>query len=194
MKEEKSTSRVFHGKIDFTIHPRLTNTHTRGGIFFANFSSSFVFHFHELKSSSSCPKPGNDKTTDETQTNGTDVKANGTGLDSHTSETSQKYSQILGDLHTNSTTQHTRSSSHHQFKSRAYNNKENFYNQRNGGRPGVQRSWQRGGNYRTPLFNGKDRRSDENDKPLGDSKVDSTAEPIKFNEGELTFAGSTATT
>jgi hypothetical protein len=111
------------------------------------------------------------------------VKANGIESDSHGAVSSQKYSQILGDLHTNSSTQHTRSASHQQYKSRGYTNKENFYNQRNGGRPGLQRNWQRGGNYRTPLVNGKDRR-DESEKPLADAKFDSTAEPRKFNEGE----------
>lgn len=125
---------------------------------------------------------------DETQTNG-DVKVNGTDSDSHAPVASQKYSQILGDHHSNSSTQPfgKNSSSHHIYKSRAYNNKENFYNQRSGGRGGsVQRSWQRGGNYRSSIVNGRDKRPDENEKAgSNDAKVDSTAEPIKFNEGEF---------
>lgn len=117
--------------------------------------------------------------TDETTTNG-DVKVNGTESDSKASPaTSQKYSQILGDLHTNNSHQFSRnSSSNNIYKSRGYNNKENFYNQR--GRPGVQRSWQRGASYRTPIVGTK---SDENDKAgSSDAKV---TEPIKFNEGEM---------
>lgn len=119
---------------------------------------------------------------DETQTNG-DVKVNGTDSDSHAPVTSQKYSQILGDHHTNSSTQQfsRSSSSHHIYKSRGFNNKENnnFYNQRTGARSGAhQKSWQRGGNYRTSF-----KKSDEGEK-TGDAKVDSTAEPIKFNEGK----------
>lgn len=123
---------------------------------------------------------------DETQTNGADVKVNGTESDSHAPATSQKYSQILGDHHTNSASLHSRnSSSHHIYKSRGYNNKENFFSQRSGGRPGAQRSWQRGGNYRTPAANGRERKPEEGEKTgSGDAKVDSTTEPIKFNEGK----------
>lgn len=117
--------------------------------------------------------------TDETQTNGADVKVNGTNSDSQTPVTSQKYSQILGDHQTNSSTnQFNRNSSHHNYKSRGYNNKENFYN--HVGRPGAQRSWQRGSNYRTSTVNEKDKKPGESDN----AKVDSTAEPIKFNEGK----------
>jgi hypothetical protein len=116
------------------------------------------------------------------------VKVNGTdSSDSHTTPvTSQKYSQILGDHHTNSSTQFNRnSSSHHSYKSRGYNNKENFYNQRGGGRNVAPRSWQRGGNYRTSIVNGRgDKKPEENEKAgSNDAKVDSSAEPIKFNEG-----------
>lgn len=125
---------------------------------------------------------------DETQTNGADVKVNGTDSDSHTPASSQKYSQILGDHHTNSGTHQSNknSSANHIYKSRGYNNKENFYNQRVGGRPGVQRSWQRGGNYRTSIVNGaKDKKPEESEKiGSNDAKVDSTTEPIKFNEGK----------
>lgn len=129
------------------------------------------------------PKPTPKTHADETQTNGADVKINGTDSESHALVSSQKYSQILGDHHTNNSAQN-KTSSQHIYKSRGYNNKENFYNQRPGGRlAGSQRSWQRGGNYRTPVVNGKDRRGEENEK-ANDAKVDSTAEPIKFNEGE----------
>lgn len=125
---------------------------------------------------------------DETQTNSADVKVNGTDSDLHTPASSQKYSQILGDHHTNSSTHqfNRNSSAHNIYKSRGYNNKENFYNQRVGGRPGVQRSWQRSGNYRTSIVNGgKERKPEENEKiSSNDAKVDSTAEPIKFNEGD----------
>lgn len=125
---------------------------------------------------------------DETQTNGADVKVTGADSDSHTPVSSQKYSQILGDHHTNSGTHqfNKNSSSHHAYKSRNYNNKENFYNQRTGGRLGVQRSWQRSGNYRTSIVTGgKDKRPEENEKTsYSDVKVDSTTEPIKFNEGK----------
>lgn len=119
---------------------------------------------------------------DETTTNG-DVKVNGTESDSQAPATNQKYSQILGDLHSNNSHQFSRnSSSQNIYKSRGYNNKENFFNQR--GRPGVQRSWQRG--YRTPLVNGRDKKQEENDKAgTGDAKVNSTTEPLKFNEGKL---------
>lgn len=113
------------------------------------------------------------------------MKVNGTSTSE--SHASQKYSQILGDHHTNSSSQPNRNSSHHIYKSRSgYNNKENFYNQRSGGRPGGggQRSWQRGGNYRTSIVNGREKRPEEGEK-AGDVKVDLTAEPIKFNEGEL---------
>lgn len=112
------------------------------------------------------------------------MKVNGTQSDSHASVSSQKYSQILGDHHTNnSTNQFNKNSSNYIYKSRGYSNKENFSNQRTGTRPGPQhRSWQRGGNYRTSTFNVKDKKPEENG--VGDSKVDSTAEPIKFNEGK----------
>lgn len=136
--------------------------------------------FHEPLSSN-LPETNN---ADETQTNG-DVKVNGTDSDSHAPVTSQKYSQILGDHHTNSSTQQfsRNSSSHHIYKSRGYNNKENnFYNQRSGARTGTQRSWQRGGNYRTSF-----KKPEEAEKSTSsDAKVDSTAEPIKFNEGKST--------
>lgn len=126
---------------------------------------------------------------DETQTNSTDVKVNGTAdSDSQAPVTSQKYSQILADHHTNSSSQQysKNSSSHHIYKPRGYNNKENnFFNQRPGGRAGAPRSWQRGGNYRTSILNGKDRKPEEHEKAgANDAKVDSTAEPIKFNEGK----------
>lgn len=120
------------------------------------------------------------------------MKVNGTAAsESHSPAVSQKYSQILGDHHTNSSTQFNRNSSHHIYKSRnGYNNKENFYNQRSGGRPGGggQRSWQRNGNYRTSVVNGRDRKPEEGEKAgLNDAKVDSTTEPAKFqfNEGRL---------
>lgn len=126
---------------------------------------------------------------DETQTNGADVKVNGTeSSDSHTPATSQKYSQILSEHNTSSGTHHfnKNSSSHNIYKSRGFNNKENFYNQRAGGRPGIQRSWQRGGNYRTSNVNGgRDKKPEVNEKTgSNDANVDSTAEPIKFNEGK----------
>lgn len=112
------------------------------------------------------------------------MKVNETESDSKAPATSQKYSQILGDLHTNNSNQFSKnSSSNNSYKSRGYNNKENFYNQR--GRPGAQRSWQRGANFRTPIVNGRDKKPDENDKAgSSDAKV---TEPLKFNEGE--FAG-----
>jgi hypothetical protein len=130
--------------------------------------------------------------SDETQINGADVKVNGTDdTDSHAPlASSQKYSQILGDHHTNSSNHYTKNSNHIYKPRSSYNNKENFYNQRSGGRAnGGQRSWQRSGGYRTPTVNGKDRRADEYDKPhSNDGKLDSTSEPIKFNEGKLTDA------
>lgn len=128
-------------------------------------------------------RPFPETNADEKQTNGADVKVDETNSDSHASVTSQKYSQILGDHTNSSTNQFSRNSSHHTYKPRGYNNKENFYNQRAVGRPGyAQRSWQRGSNYRTPLVNGKDKKPEEN--ASSDAKADSTAEPIKFNEGK----------
>lgn len=119
---------------------------------------------------------------DETPTNGTDEKVNGTDSDPLSPVTSQKYSQILGDHHTNSSTQqHSKNSSQHTFK-RGYNNKENFYNQRPGAR-GAPRSWQRAGNYRNSIVNGCTKKPDENG--LNDAKGDSASEPIKFNEGKM---------
>lgn len=132
---------------------------------------------------------------DETQTNGTDVKLN-RDSDPHTPVSSQKYSQILGDHHSNSSTnQSNRNSSHHIYKSRGYNNKENFYNQRSGARPGAdQRSWQRGGNYRTPIFNGKDKKAEDNENVSSkDAKADSSTEPLKFNEGTYQILSQAAT-
>ncbi|CRL03240.1 CLUMA_CG016478, isoform A [Clunio marinus] len=127
---------------------------------------------------------------DETQTNGNDVKINGSESDSISSGTSQKYSQILGDHHTNSATHQSNrnSSSQNIYKPRGYNNKENFYNQRSGGgRSAVHRSWQRGGNYRNSSTNERDRKPDEHDSNgINDVKVNSSSEPIKFNEDEYT--------
>jgi hypothetical protein len=140
---------------------------------------SFFHEFLFLLRPTSCPETN----ADETQTNGADVKVNGTNTsDGHESVTSQKYSQILGDHHTNSSTQFSRNSSLH-IKSRNGYNKENFYNQRSGRQTGSgQRSWQRGGNYRTSIVNGRDKKPEEGEK--ADVNVDSTAEPKKFNEGE----------
>lgn len=150
--------------IDF--HPKLYS-HTL-------FSMNFKIYF----------QPFPEINIDETQTNGADVKVNGTDLDKQTPVTTQKYSQILGDHHSNnSTNQFSRnSSSNNIYKTRGYNNKENLYNQRAVGRPGVQRSWQRGGNYRTSFASERDKKPTENGS--NEAKIDSTAEPIKFNEGE----------
>lgn len=127
--------------------------------------------------------PGNARCAEEKQTNGADVKVNGTNSDPHAPVTSQKYSQILSDHHTNSSAhQSNKNSSHYSYKSRAYNNKENFYNQRAGGRPGAQRSWQRGGNYRTSIASGRDK-PEEGEKTGSNDITDSP--PIKFNEGNL---------
>jgi hypothetical protein len=106
----------------------------------------------------------------------------------------QKYSQILGDHHTNYTTQlsnkssSSSSQSHQIFKARSYNNKENYFNNQRSALRSVSGSrngggWHRGtsANYRATAF--KDtKREGENIKPGSNGTVDGT-EPIKFNEG-----------
>lgn len=117
-------------------------------------------------------------------------------------DSSQKYSQILGDLHhtnnfttqlSNKSTSSTTSSQHHIYKTRSYN-KENYYNNQRGAlRGGPKSGWHRSNssissnNYRATAFSSKDnKRTDENGNSGSNSNVgDDGKEPLKFNEGEL---------
>lgn len=133
--------------------------------------------------------------SDETQVNGAELKVNGTTA--HSSENlNQKYSQILGDHHTNYTTQlsnksSTSSSQSHQvFKARSYNNKENYFNNqrsalRGASGPRNNGGWHRGSsaNYRATAVFKDGKREGENVKSGSNGTVDDGTEPIKFNEG-----------
>lgn len=126
---------------------------------------------------------------DESQSNCADVKVNGTNAsDVQEPVAFHKYSQILGDHHINSSSQFNRNSTSHIYKPRNAGNKENFTNQRSSLRQNGSghRSWQRGSNYRTSIINGKDKNPEEREKP-GSPKLNSTAEPTKFNEGGNKF-------
>jgi ribosomal protein S20 len=117
------------------------------------------------------------------------------GTDLNSSAHSQKYSQILGDHHTNylphnKTGSSAPSAHHNSFKTRSYN-KENFYNQRSAAKNSLasKNSWQRSSNsaFRSSLKDSGSK-SEENGNPDSDKQDFSTliaaAEPIKFNEGE----------
>lgn len=141
---------------------------------------------------------------DETQQiNGAELQVNGNSGDQSNSS-NQKYSQILGDHHTNYTTQlsnkSTSSSSSqphpNNFRARSFNNnKENYYNQRSalrGASGGLKNGW-RGNNgsstnYRATAYSLKDNKKVDENVKSGSNNAgvdDDGKEPIKFNEGEL---------
>ena len=133
--------------------------------------------------------------------NGAELQVNGnSGGDSQSSSSNQKYSQILGDHHTNYTTQlsnkSTSSSSSqphpNNFRARSFNNnKEKYYNQRSalrGASGGLKNGW-RGNNgsstnYRANAYSLKDNKKvDENVKSgANNAGVDNGKEAIKFIE------------
>jgi hypothetical protein len=131
--------------------------------------------------------------TDDTQPNELNEDASTqNGIDSRIHLNTQKYSQILGDHHSNYSTQlnfknSSSSASHHNnFKNTRSYNKENYYNQRSGVKNNAQKtSWQRSSTFRSSNSL-KDKRSDENGKSE-DGRVTSPSEPLKFNEGTFIF-------
>lgn len=143
---------------------------------------------------------------DETQQiNEAEPQVSGNSVDSQSSSSNQKYSQILGDHHTNyyttqlSNKSTSSSSQPHQnnFKARSFN-KENYYNQRGALRSGASGAGLKNGwrssngsstNYRPTAFNLKDNKKvvDESVKSgSNNAGGDDGKEPIKFNEGEAT--------
>lgn len=130
---------------------------------------------------------------EEAQLNGGDSESHVNGGDS------QKYSQILGDHHTNYATQlsnkSTSSQPHQIFKARSFNNnKENYYNQRSALRSatGLKNGWHRSNsaNFRSSTFNFKEghkkgEQPHENGKSGSNNGDEDCKEPIKFNEGKF---------
>lgn len=113
----------------------------------------------------------------------------------NSSETPHKYSQILGDHHTNfiSSISNRNSSSIHNSKTRnGYNNKENYYNQRSAAKNTLLSSKVAFGSQRSQKFpnasNIKDNKKPDNENGSSESNAPTiTSEPIKFNEGIFLF-------
>lgn len=124
-----------------------------------------------------------------TEDDSQNVKLNDFETQLNSSETTpHKYSQVLGDHHSNYISPiSNRNSSNHNSKTRnSYNNKENYYNQRSAAKNNtlssklaLQRS-----KYASTL---KDNRKLNGEIGTDETKESSTTttEPIKFNEGEL---------
>jgi hypothetical protein len=146
--------------------------------------------------------------TSQINTSDSDVKLN--EANSQQNSSSQKYSQILGDHHTNHSSQLSNgskntlshSSVNHNYRTRSYNNnKENYYNQRSAvkntsAQAATKNSWQRSNNNNssssnnirtnsTNYFDGKKLEENGNSGVNGVKNENDTTEPLKFNEGKL---------
>lgn len=184
---------IFHTLAAYTLFPFLNlNVSFR----FPFYNPEKCFHFFFLMSFFPFQKKqqkthGKKIQPDETEINGADADVKLNGTDSQIN--SQKYSQILGDHHTNYSSQvnsKSTSSSNHNFKTRSYN-KENHYNQRGVVKNTIaaaKSSWQRSSNQRVNSIGSlRDGKKPEENEKSDDVKNDDSisAEPIKFNEGEL---------